>query len=121
MKSLALDIGKRRTGVAYGDSEADIVFSLETIHHQSIDELCSAVQKIASEKEVEVVLLGLPLLPSGDEGEQATYVRSVADKLSKMGIFYELLDERYTTPSTRGVDPDAASACEILSVWLDSK
>ena len=121
MRYLGLDVGTKRTGVAFADSEDDILFSLETVHHSSQDELFDAVCTLVSEKAIEEVVLGLPLLLSGKEGSQANIVISLNERLQEAGISTSMLDERYTTPQVKIVDKDAASACEILSLRLQRK
>jgi putative Holliday junction resolvase len=123
IRYLALDIGTRRTGVAYGDDETGIPLPLETIKHTSEEELITSIQKLCSERNVDLVLVGLPLLPSGDEGSQSSYVHSMVEKLIELGLKVELIDERYTSPRKGGsdsqkTDPDAAAACAILAVKL---
>ncbi|MBT4120283.1 MAG: Holliday junction resolvase RuvX [Candidatus Peribacter sp.] len=121
MRILGLDIGLRRTGVAFADSTDDILFSLETIQHKSEEELIEAIQNIVAEKSIEEVVLGLPLLLSGEEGSQAKIVVNIQEKLKNEGISCSVLDERYTTPKAGDMDKDAASACEILALWLQRK
>ncbi|MCA9371029.1 MAG: Holliday junction resolvase RuvX [Candidatus Peregrinibacteria bacterium] len=119
MRLLGLDVGTRKTGVAFGSTDDGIVFSLPTISHVSEDQLSTALLSLISEKSIDEVVLGLPLLPSGEEGAQASVVRSLFDRLRIEGISCHLLDERYTTPTRTDIDPDAASACEIVNIWLD--
>ena len=117
MRYLALDIGSRRTGVAYAESDMGIPFPLETIQHTSLEELEQEVHRLLQDRSVDRVIIGLPLLPSGEEGEQVEYVRSFLPFLE--GIPYELVDERYTTPKGQNGDGDSHAACQILSVILD--
>ncbi len=121
MRYLGLDIGVARTGVAFADSTDDILFSLETISHSSEEELIDAVKKIVSERGVDEVVLGLPLLLSGEEGSQAKISINIREKLEKSGITCSMLDERYSTPKSNNIDKDAASACEILAIRLQRK
>lgn len=45
----------------------------------------------------DVALVGLPLLESGDEGEQARLTREFAAALGRRGVKVEFWDERYTS------------------------
>ncbi len=117
MRYLALDIGSRRTGVAYGESSLGIAHPLETITHTSLEELHSRIEPLLKERKVDHLVIGLPRLPSGDEGEQARFVRSF---LPLIGDFpYSLIDERHTTPKGQEGDGDSHAACQILTVKLD--
>jgi putative Holliday junction resolvase len=118
MNLLGLDIGKRRTGVAFLDARTGIPLPLSTIEHTSEDGLLSQVHSYVREKTIGKVIIGLPRLPSGKEGEQAEYVRSVAEKIRAFGVDIQFIDERYTSPrrgTSISYDGDAAAACEILS------
>lgn len=126
MRFLALDIGTRHTGVAYMDEDVGIPLPLDTIHHTKNTELLERVLAIVTERKVNRVIVGLPLLLSGAGGSQSTYVRGVAGELQKKGLEVVLLDERYTTHSSavqnsregsRGHDPDAAAACALLASY----
>ena len=126
MNILSLDIGKRRTGVALSDADNGVVVALDTLAHTSKEELIEKVQALIQSKRIAELVLGLPLLPSGEEGEQVTFVRSIGQELQKRGFLVKYLDERYSTPSLRQaehreIDPDSASACQILDIYLDRK
>lgn len=113
-RTLALDIGTKRTGVAFLDEVTGIPLPLDTIAHTSVEELVAAVHRILGERKIDRLIVGLPLLPSGAEGSQARFVRSVASKLSSLSLPVEFKDERYTTPRSKASDPDAAAACNLL-------
>ncbi len=119
MKYLGIDVGTKRSGAAFADSESGILFSLETINHESDDELIAEIQRLVQDKQIDEVVLGNPLLLSGAAGAQSKLVSALSDKLSAASIPHSLSDERYTTKIDKNIDKDAASACEILSVWLN--
>lgn len=126
MNILALDIGMRRTGIAFADSSAGIPLALDTFAHTSVEQLVEHILAMVKKRSVEELVLGLPLLPSGEEGAQSIFVRSVGEKLQTSGCSVTFLDERYSTPSgrqpeDREIDPDSASACQILQMYLDRK
>ncbi len=121
MRILALDIGLRRTGVAFCDETNGIPFPLDTLQHSSLEEFAELVGRLVSERSIGTILIGLPLLPSGAEGEQSTSVRQYAAALESLGVEVEFLDERYTTPHSTLGDGDALAASSILTVYLDRK
>ena len=119
MRLLSVDVGSRRTGIAFFDESVGIPLPLDTVEHETLDDLLIAVKRILSERSVGTVIVGLPLLLSGKEGEQCTYVRDFLGLLEKEAIPFRLIDERYTTPNSRQFDGDAAAACTLLQMALE--
>ena len=126
---LALDVGGRRTGVAYGDDDVRIALPLPTLTHDSMEELRKQVRVLVKERQIDQLVVGLPLLPGGSEGSQAVLVREVAAPLQSEGIKVDFIDERHTTSrkskgesrkdfrdAPRG-DPDSAAASQILEIY----
>ena len=119
MKILALDIGTRRTGVAFVDTANGIPLPLDTILSESTEELVSHIHQIADERGVEKIVIGLPLLLSGDEGSQSGYVRECAAMIEQSGLQIHFVDERYTTGASAEYDGDARVACGLLTTFLE--
>ena len=117
---LALDIGKRRTGVALYDSASGVPLPLDTIAHHSSEELVTRVASLCHERKAGHIVVGLPLLLSGKEGAQSSFVRSVSEALEALAPV-TFLDERYSTPRENDSDPDAAAACGILTTFIDRR
>lgn len=124
MRYLALDIGTRRTGVAYLDTDIGIALPFDTLEHTSQEEMVERVLEIVRARKIDQVLVGLPLLPSGKDGAQAAISRSAGALIAKSGVVVEYRDERYTTPKKSGgkhtppageIDGDAAAACILLN------
>ena len=115
MRTLALDVGTRRTGIAFLDDAVGVPVALDTFRHDRFDALVRHVERLVRERSIHRVVVGLPLLLSGREGRQARIVRSVAAMLEKPGLDIVLEDERYTTPAENGIDRDAAAAVALLN------
>lgn len=118
---LACDLGSRRTGVALGDVRDGTVVALPTVESTSDTELTTTLQKLAAERHVDTVLLGLPLLPGGQEGSQAGYSRKIGNLLEKAGLAVEFLDERYTTDRAESTNGDTKAACQLLITFLERR
>ena len=99
MKALAIDYGKKRIGLALGDTSLKVATPINSIQNSgegAIKEILSKVE----EYKVSLILLGLPLTPSGKEGERAREVRAFFESLrTKLPEKVEILlwDESYTT------------------------
>ncbi len=120
---LALDLGKRRTGAAYGDDATQIVIALDTIHHTSASQLIDAVEHIAKSRRIERLIIGLPLLLDGSEGEQARWTKKIGSMLEKrLAIPITYVDERFsslTHEKNVPSDADARAACIILNTEME--
>lgn len=119
VRILALDIGTRRTGVAYAESPPGVPLVLPTLHHASSRILLQHVAQLLRERKIEQLVVGLPLLSSGHEGKQAKHVRALLPSFLDFGVPVATLDERYSSFSLVSQDIDAAAACAILTVFLD--
>ncbi|NOS66747.1 MAG: Holliday junction resolvase RuvX [Candidatus Peribacteraceae bacterium] len=128
MRYLALDIGTRRTGVAYLDTEVGIALPLDTVVHTSEKDLMAALGKIFEARRPDRIVIGLPLLPGGTEGSQAQHSRKIGLLIEGMGFPTEYCDERHTSPRpsqhknalpTQKIDGDATAACSLLSQKID--
>lgn len=121
MKLIALDVGERRTGVAFFDAQIDFVIPLDTIRHESENELLEAVDVVLRQRGVQHLVIGLPLLLSGVEGSQARFARQIGAQLSLRGCVVEYTDERFTTDRHTPSDGDAKAACIVLTTFLQQR
>lgn len=102
---LALDIGRKRIGVAISDPQKIIASSLDNIVaspkiETTIEKLAQFLNNLMKEKkcEIEKIIVGLPLNMSGSDSETTTYVRHfVALLQAAITIPVQLFDERLTT------------------------
>jgi putative Holliday junction resolvase len=101
---LALDVGKRRIGLAISDELGITAQGIETLQRTTIREDLARFEELARRHNVRLWLVGLPLHLSGDEGRQAEYVREFGQRLSeRTGIPVEYRDERLTTVEAQRV------------------
>jgi len=121
MRLLALDIGKRRTGVAFFDEATGVPLPLDTLTHTSTDELLTLIETLVRERKIDRLIVGLPLLPSGKDGAQSEYVRSVAESLKERGMAVSLMDERYSNPTDSTKNRDAYAAWNLLQTAVSKK
>ncbi len=117
---LALDLGDRRTGVALGDTRADIVMALTTIQHTTSTERHKKIMELINEKKPAYIAIGLPVLLSGKEGEQALSTRKYIDELQKVtSIPIITIDERFSsTEAISKEHADIKAACSIAEIAL---
>ena len=132
---LALDLGKKRIGLALSDELGITAQGLETLERTNIREDLSRLSLLAAEKKVSLILMGNPLHMSGREGRQAEYARDFGDRLqAASGIPVEFWDERLTTVAAQRVlresgisiekrakAVDRLAAVILLESYLDSR
>ncbi len=134
LRILALDLGKKRIGLALSDPLGITAQGLPNVERKNKRADFAALDRIIREKEVELILLGNPLNMSGSEGRQSGWVREFAGALAAhTGLPVKLWDERLTTveasrvlrESGIGIEKRAAavdrlSAVILLQSYLDS-
>jgi putative Holliday junction resolvase len=127
MKALALDLGRARTGVAVSDPSGTIVRPLPVIHEIDRPEGAAALDALLAEHDPQVIVVGKPLLMSGQAGEQAHQASSFAGRLrGRTSARVVLADERMSTTEAErraretgsSADIDSLAACVILEAWL---
>jgi len=125
MRILALDHGAARVGTAICDPTETLARPLGVVEPPDTD----AVAELVSEHEAELVVVGLPVSLSGEEGAQAAAARAFAVELAgKLEVPVEQYDERLTTrlaeSSARagaGAPPDALAAAHLLESYLQRR
>lgn len=132
---LGLDVGDKRIGVALSDPMGILASPLTIIERTREPDDIESILKIAEEREVERIIVGLPRLMSGVIGAQAEKVQSFVEGLqSHTEIPIELRDERLTTVTAmrlkqetsskkkdRKMRYDAMAAAVILQEYLEEK
>ncbi|MCC0178938.1 Holliday junction resolvase RuvX [Waterburya agarophytonicola K14] len=133
--ALGLDVGRKRMGVAGCDGTGLIATGLTTIYRTSFAEDIKKIQDIVREREVEILVVGLPYTLDGNIGSQAKQVQKFANKISQiLKLPLEYVDERLTSVeaearlkaskkfSTRDKGAiDRQAAAIILQQWLDRR
>ena len=95
---LAIDFGERRTGVAVGETETRMVTPIATIQRSSDRQLIDALKLLATTHDATRLVLGLPCLLDGSEGDIAVRVRSFAGKVSThCSLPFDLVSETLTS------------------------
>lgn len=127
-----MDWGERRVGLAVSDPTGTIASPLETLVVRGEGEAVKRVVAAAMAEEVTSMVVGLPLLLSGEKGEAAMHAERFAGKLREVsGLPVEMYDERLTSALStrrmheRGERPgrakgrvDAGAAVVLLESWL---
>jgi len=131
---LALDLGKRRIGVAVSDPLGITAQGLPNLLRTNKRSDLAALAEIVRDREVGLILMGNPINMRGAEGRQSAWVREFAEDLERAtGLPVRLWDERLTTVEAqrvlrssgislekRAAAVDRLSAVILLQSYLDS-
>ena len=104
MRILGLDVGTKTIGVAISDPLGWTAQGLETIQRKGMAKDIEALLAIIRAKEVEKIVIGLPLHMQGGESVSAMRARELGQRLgeeSGLEIIYQ--DERLSTVSAQRV------------------
>ncbi len=98
-RTMALDVGDRRVGLAITDGLGLTAQPLFTLHRTSSHADLKAIGRFIRKHEVEVLVVGLPLHADGTHSPQAakTEVFAAALFAEHPTLMHHLLDERLTT------------------------
>ena len=98
MRTLALDHGTKRIGVAVSDETKTIAQPLEYIPAEPLADLLERLQTILTEKEIDLILIGMPRNMDGTYGPAAEKVQAFVEVLkTATNIPIKLWDERLTS------------------------
>jgi putative Holliday junction resolvase len=104
MRSLGLDVGGERTGVAISDPQGILATPLTVLASRDEDALIREILALVSQHKVERIVVGLPRQLSGDLGRQANNVTAFVDSLAAQAkqnnfdqLDMQLWDERLST------------------------
>ena len=135
MRILALDHGTRRIGVAVSDELKMIATPLEYIPAEPFDTATARLEAILREKQVELILLGMPRNMDGTYGPAAEKVKEFAAALeARIATPIKFWDERLTSVQAnrallqanvrrdrRKQVVDKMAAALLLQSYLDSR
>jgi putative holliday junction resolvase len=129
MRVLALDYGSARCGCALSDPTGTIVTPVAAVEQPDTRRGINALRELVREREVERVVVGLPLSLRGTDTAQTVAARAFARRLEQhlgAGVAVEMHDERFTTRLAQRMSgpfnagEDSRAAAHLLESWLAS-
>jgi|SRR5580658_6776928 putative Holliday junction resolvase len=140
MRTLAIDYGQRRIGLAMSDSGAKLATPLEVLNVNSQDAAIRTIVQLVQKEDVGRIVLGLPLNMDGTTGPSAKTVIEfgralstqtgrevvfVDERLSSFEAEQSLSDRRKSGEKMTRKDKkrrlDAIAAARFLQEFLDGK
>ena len=101
---MALDYGEVRIGIAMSDITRFLASGYENYTRKGLEIDCKHIADIASNNNVKIIVMGLPLNMDGSKGERVEKTYAFAEELKKYSdaeIVY--LDERLTSVSAEKI------------------
>lgn len=101
---IAIDYGSRRIGLAKSDPTGTIASALDTIEIKSIKDALSKLSAIITEYRPHRLVIGYPLLASGDKSDKCHEIDRFIERLKETfpGPI-DLVDERYSSKEAAAV------------------
>jgi putative Holliday junction resolvase len=97
-KTLALDLGKARVGVAVDDDLGLMAHPRGVLSAKDQSALLASIRRLARDEGAARIVVGLPVDMRGHEGDAARQARAMAQRIADAtGLDVELWDERLTT------------------------
>ena len=136
---MSIDYGDKRVGIALSDPMHTISYPFTVINRIDEKHLIAEILKIIDEKQIEKIIIGLPISMSGKPSTQTKKVISFKDTLYKefidreINIEIDTIDERLSSVSAKNImiqqgiktghnkgKIDELSASIILQEYLDT-
>ena len=131
---LALDLGKKRIGLAISDPLGITAQGLPNLNRTKKRADFAELERLIEDREVRMILMGNPINMRGSEGRQSGWVREFAQELEqRTKLPVKLWDERLTSVEAgrvlrasgisiekRAAAVDKLSAVILLQSYLDS-
>lgn len=110
---LALDVGKKRTGIARASAVAKIAEPLMSVE---TDKLLGCLKKLITEYSIDGLVIGLPRSLNGEDTDQTRWTRQWAEALKpqlKAEIYWQ--DEALTTQTAEAWVKDKKGGHDIVA------
>ena len=124
MRVLALDYGSARCGCAISDPTGTLATPIDVVERPATRRGLARLTDLVREREVDFVVVGLPLTLRGTDSDQTREARAFADALAgRITVPIELYDERFTTTLAQraggeATAEDSRAAAVLLEDWL---
>lgn len=133
-RTVGLDVGTKTIGVAITDAIGLLAHPVTTVARQGVRKDVAEMVELLADKDVERVVVGLPLELDGTEERSARLARQIgAEMRKKTGLDVLYVDERYSSVDAerqliqarvrrdrRKTVIDQQAAVLILQSWLEA-
>jgi len=129
-KVLAIDVGKRRIGLAISDEGRRLAFPLGFLEVEGEEMAVEKIGEVADKEGVKEIVVGMPYSLRGTITPSTELAMRIAQRLRERGFLVEEVDERLTTKEAEKVlgvgkgkrrkgEADKIAAVFLLQVYLE--
>lgn len=98
MRVLGVDYGEKRIGLAVCDPTGELAFPVGTVVRKNVRQERQALAAVVEERDIERIVVGMPLRMDGSVGAQARSVQEFIARIERaFGLPVETVDERLTS------------------------
>lgn len=133
MRLLGVDFGFKRIGLAVAERDPFLPTPRPSVDASgTLEKDAVTLADFARKEGVDVIVMGLPVEETGEEGKMARIVRQLGDRLISEGLDVKYVDERYSSVKAvatmreaglKGSDvrkrKDGEAACLILEDFVN--
>jgi putative Holliday junction resolvase len=114
---LALDLGEKRIGTALSDPNRIIASPHSMLEFDNTESVLLRIENIIREKEVDLLVIGMPFREDGLEGRLCAFAKAVCEHFTEKKIKAVLWDERYSSKTAESI----LRECNVKKTKLKSK
>jgi putative Holliday junction resolvase len=129
-KVLAIDVGRKRIGLAISDEGRRFAFPLGVLEVGGEEMAVEKVSELAQREGVRVIVVGMPYSLRGTLTPSTGLAMRIAEKLRERGFLIEEIDERLTTKEAERIlglgkgrrkkgEADKIASVLLLQVYLE--
>jgi putative Holliday junction resolvase len=126
---LALDVGKKRIGLAVSDELGITAQGIPTLQRTRIRDDLEKLRQIAAHWQIQLLLIGNPLHMRGTESRQSEYTREFAERLAAhLALPLIFWDERLTSAEAERMLRESGASLEerkkavlLLESYLENR
>ena len=124
---LAIDYGLKRVGLAVSDPDRSFAFPCDVVENKNIDHLISQINKVIREREVDLILVGMPYNMNRNssnmtKNEMERHVENFINQLQQsVKLPIKIVDERLSSFSAEEKLREAGVSARKSKKLVDSE
>lgn len=119
---LAIDYGLKKIGLAVSDKSRSFTFPYGVIENKNFNYVVLELQRIVEEKEIDLILIGMPFNMDNTKGEMALKVDKFIDGLKKkLAIDIQVVDERLSSFAAEENLKESSLSAKKIKKYVDSE